>query len=169
VTVENKVAGGNIPKEYIKPTEQGLREAATTGVLAGYPITDIHVDILDGSYHPVDSSEIAFKLAASMAFKEAAHKAGLRLKEPIMKLEISTPESHMGDVIGDVSSRRGQVVEVDAQPLETKIKAHVPLAEMFGYATALRSLTKGRASYSMEPSHFELVPAAMEKQILEKA
>ena len=115
LTIDNKVTGGNIPREFIKPVEQGLCEAVNTGVLAGYPIVDLHIDILDGSYHAVDSSEIAFKLAASMAFKEAAVKAGLILLEPIMKLEITSPEEHMGDVIGDISGRRGHVVEVDSQ------------------------------------------------------
>ncbi len=168
ITIDNKVTGGNIPKEYIRPVETGLREAATTGVLAGYPVVDLHIDILDGSYHAVDSSEIAFKIAASMAFKEAAKKAGLVLLEPIMKLEITTPEEHMGDVIGDVSSRRGYIVEVDAQPDFVRIHAQVPLSELFGYTTALRSLTRGRASNSMEPSHFEPLPEQLEKNVLKK-
>jgi elongation factor G len=168
-TLENKTVGGSIPKEFIKPAEQGLREAVQTGVLAGYPVVDLHIEIIDGSYHQVDSSEIAFKLAASMAFKDACAKSGMRLLEPIMELEIDTPDEHMGDVIGDVSSRRGKIVSVDTKKSATKIVAHVPLAELFGYSTTLRSLTKGRASYSMEPSHFEQVPAVVQKQILEKA
>ena len=168
LSIENKVTGGNIPKEYIKPVEQGLREAANTGSLAGYPVVDLHIDLLDGSYHPVDSSEIAFKLAGSLAFKEAVGKAGLVLLEPIMKIEITTPEENMGDVIGDISSRRGHVVEVDSQTDRVEIVAHAPLSELFGYTTALRSLTRGRASNSMEPSHFERVPENIQKQILEK-
>ena len=168
LTIDNKVTGGNIPKEFIKPVEQGLCEAANTGVLAGYPVVDLHIDILDGSYHAVDSSEIAFKLAASMAFKEAASKAGLVLLEPIMNLEITTPEDNMGDVIGDISGRRGHVVEVDTQSDQVKIVAKAPLSELFGYTTALRSLTRGRAYNTMEPSHFERVPENIQKQVLEK-
>ncbi len=170
VVVENKVVGGNIPKEFIKPIESGIREAAVSGVLAGFPLIDLHVNILDGSYHPVDSSEMAFKLAGSMALKDAARKAGIALLEPIMKLEITTPDENMGDVIGDVTSRRGNIAEVDSssQNCFTVITAHVPLSEMFGYATALRSLTKGRASYSMEPLHFERVPKQIQDKLTEK-
>jgi elongation factor G len=167
-TIENKVVGGNIPKEYIKPVENGLKEAAATGVLCGFPMIDLHVDIIDGSYHPVDSSEMAFKIAASMAFKEAARKAGIKLLEPIMKVEAITPDEYMGDVIGDVTGRRGQIVEVDSEANVTEITAHVPLSELFGYSTSLRSLTKGRASYSMEPSHFETVPSEIQKKLTEK-
>jgi len=168
VTVENKVVGGNIPREYIKPVEQGIRAAATTGLLTGSPVIDFHVEILDGSHHPVDSSEMAFKVAGSMAFKEACQKAGLCVLEPIMNLEITTPEEHMGDVIGDITSRRGMIKEVDTQGKTTKVLALAPLAELFGYATALRSLSRGRASYSMEPSHFEKVPASVQEKILQK-
>ncbi len=168
VTVENKVTGGNIPREYIKPVEAGIREAAANGILSGSPIIDFHVEILDGSYHAVDSSEMAFKVAGSMAFKQAAQKAGINILEPIMKLEIVTPDEYMGDLIGDVSGRRGHVVEVDSTGRETKIFAQVPLSEMFGYATAIRSLSKGRASSSMEPSHFEQVPASIQNEIVEK-
>ncbi len=167
-TIANKVTGGNIPKEYIKPVEDGLKEAVRTGVLAGYEVIDLHIDILDGSYHQVDSSEIAFKLAASMAFKEAARKAELILLEPIMKVEIITPEEYMGDVIGDISSRRGQVSEVDTRPDYVRIFCTVPLAELFGYTTTLRSLTKGRASNSMEPSHFDPTPSQIQKKLTEK-
>jgi len=166
VTVENKVTGGRIPKEYIPAVEKGIREAAESGVLAGYPVVDMHVEILDGSYHSVDSSEIAFKVAGSMALKEAAAKAGIDLLEPVMKLEITTPEEHMGDVIGDVSSRRGQVVEIDSRPDIVTIIAHVPLAEIFGYATALRSLTRGRAAFVAELCHFEQVPSSVQHEIL---
>ena len=168
VTIEDKVVGGRIPKEYIKSVEAGLREAAQTGVLAGFPVIDLHITILDGSYHAVDSSEMAFKVAASMAFKEAAKKVGLNLLEPIMDVEITTPDSHMGDVIGDVTSRRGLIKEVDSQGEFARVMAQTPLSELFGYATALRSLTKGRASFSMEPSHFAKVPASIQQEILEK-
>jgi elongation factor G len=168
VTIENKVTGGHIPKEYIKPIEKGILEAAKTGVFAGYPLIDFHVNILDGSYHPVDSSELAFKIAGSMAVKQAARKAGLIILEPIMKLEIVTPGEYMGDIIGDISSRRGNVVELDTGDHETKITSHVPLSEMFGYSTAVRSISKGRASHSMEPSHFAKLPNNIQEQILEK-
>ncbi|MEI6424097.1 MAG: elongation factor G, partial [Lentisphaerota bacterium] len=160
--------GCRIPKEFIKPIEKGLTEAGTTGVLAGYPMVDMNIEILDGSYHPVDSSELAFKIAASMAFKDAARKAGMTLLEPIMKVEITTPDENMGDVIGDTSSRRGQIIELETKGTTTTILAHTPLSELFGYATALRSLSRGRASYSMEPSHFERVPSEVQKQIVEK-
>ncbi len=168
ITVENKVTGGRIPKEYIKPIEAGIKDAAKCGTLAGYPLTDFHIDILDGSYHPVDSSEMAFKVAGSMALKQACKKAGLVVLEPLMKLEITTPEGSMGDIIGDISSRRGSVVEISTSENLTKIIAHVPLAEMFGYATAIRSISKGRASHSMEPSHFVQVPTNVQQQIVEK-
>ncbi|MBP5182873.1 MAG: elongation factor G, partial [Lentisphaeria bacterium] len=168
ITIENKVVGGNIPKEYIKPIEQGIRDAAQTGILAGYPCTDFHIDIIDGSYHPVDSSEMAFKVAASMGLKDAARKAGLCLLEPIMKVEVTAPEENMGDVIGDVTSRRGSIMEVDTHDNTVRITAQVPLSELFGYATAIRSLTKGRASYTMEPFSFEKVPNAIQDKIVEK-
>lgn len=168
VTVENKVVGGNIPKEYIKSVESGIRDAAKTGVLTGYPVIDFHAEIIDGSYHPVDSSEMAFKIAGSMAFKEAAKKVGISILEPIMDLEITTPDEHMGDVISDITGRRGIIKEVDTQGTTTKVLARAPLAELFGYATALRSLSKGRAAYSMEPSHFENVPASIQEKIVEK-
>jgi elongation factor G len=170
VTVENKVVGGNIPKEYIKPVENGIREAAQSGVLAGFPVIDFNVCILDGSFHPVDSSEMAFKIAGSMAFKEAVKKAGLYILEPIMKVEITTPDENMGDLIGDVTSRRGSIIEIESNTSGkfTRILCHVPLAELFGYATAIRSLSKGRASHCMEPSHFDKVPVQVQEQILEK-
>ena len=167
ITIEDKVTGGRIPKEYIKPIEKGILQAAKSGVLIGYQLTDFHIDILDGSHHPVDSSEMAFNIAGSMAFKQAAKNAGIVLLEPLMKLEITTPEGSMGDIIGDVSSRRGNVVEITTGEKTTKIIAHVPLAEMFGYATAIRSISKGRASHSMEPSHFVKVPANVQQQIVE--
>ncbi|HPN85093.1 MAG TPA: elongation factor G, partial [Victivallales bacterium] len=167
-TIENKVVGGNIPKEYIRAVENGLKEAATTGVLAGFPVIDFNVDIVDGSHHPVDSSEMAFKIAASMAFKEAVRKAGMTLLEPIMKVEITTPDENLGDIIGDATGRRGQIIEVDTQATSARVLAHIPLSELFGYSTSLRSISRGRASYSMEPSHFEAVPAEIQKKLTEK-
>lgn len=168
VVVENKVVGGNIPKEFIKPVEMGIREAAAGGVLAGYPLIDFKAEILDGSYHPVDSSEMAFKIAGSMALKDAAKKAGVELLEPIMKVELTTPDENMGDLIGDLTSRRGTIVEILAgENSFTRIHANVPLSEMFGYATAIRSLSRGRASYSMEPAHFERVPKNVQDKITE--
>ena len=169
ITIENKVVGGNIPKEYIKPIENGIMEAAASGVLAGYSVIDFKVEIIDGSYHPVDSSEMAFKVAGSMAFKDAAKKAGIELLEPIMKVELTTPDENMGDLIGDLTSRRGAIAEINAGDNGfTRVNAHVPLAEMFGYATAIRSLSRGRASYSMEPAHFEKVPKQVQDKIVEK-
>ena len=169
ITIENKVVGGNIPKEYIKPIENGIREAAASGVLAGYPVIDFKVEIIDGSYHPVDSSEMAFKVAGSMAFKDAAKKAGIEMLEPIMKVELTTPDENMGDLIGDLTSRRGAIVEINAgENSFTRVQANVPLSELFGYATAIRSLSRGRASYSMEPAHFEKVPKQVQDKIVEK-
>ena len=169
ITVENKVVGGNIPKEYIKPIENGIREAAQSGVLAGYAVVDFKVEIVDGSYHPVDSNEMAFKIAGSMAFKDAAKKAGIELLEPIMKVELTTPDENMGDLIGDITSRRGTIIEIKAgNGGFTQVVANVPLSELFGYATAIRSLSRGRATYSMEPAHFERVPKQVQEKILEK-
>jgi len=168
ITIQNKVIGGAIPKEFIKPVEQGIREAAATGVLAGYPLTDFNIDIVDGSYHPVDSSEMAFKIAGSMGLKDAARKAGLILLEPIMKVEITTPEENMGDIIGDITSRRGQINQMETLDGTTRIQANTPLSELFGYATAIRSLSKGRASYTMEPNHFERLPSTIQDKIVEK-
>ncbi|MBR2427052.1 MAG: elongation factor G [Lentisphaeria bacterium] len=168
VTVESKIVGGAIPKEYIKPVEQGIREAAATGVLAGYPLTDFHVDIVDGSFHPVDSSEMAFKIAGSMGLKDAARKAGLILLEPIMKLEVTSPEEHMGDVIGDITSRRGNIIQVETVDGTCRISATAPLSGLFGYATDIRSLSRGRASYTMEPSHFDPLPKNLQDKIVEK-
>ncbi len=169
VVIENKVVGGNIPKEFIKPIEMGIREAALGGVLAGYSLIDIKVEIVDGSYHPVDSSEMAFKIAGSMALKEAAKKGGIMLLEPIMKVELTTPDENMGDLIGDITSRRGAIVEINSgENSFTRVNANVPLSELFGYSTAIRSLSRGRASYSMEPAHFERVPKQVQDKIVEK-
>jgi elongation factor G len=164
----DEVKGGRIPREYIPAVEKGVREAAETGVLAGYPIVDVKVSLLDGSYHDVDSSEIAFKIAGSMAFKEAVGKASPVLLEPIMNVEVVVPEVFMGEVIGDISSRRGKVLKMDSRPAAQVITARIPLAEMFGYATDLRSMTQGRATYTMQVSHYEPVPAAISEEISAK-
>jgi elongation factor G len=161
--------GGVVPREYIPAVEKGVREAAESGPLAGYPMVDVKVTLLDGSYHDVDSSEIAFKIAGSMAFKEAAGKARPVLLEPIMAVEVVVPEEFMGDVIGDISSRRGKVQGMDARPAAQVIQAQVPLAGMFGYATDLRSMTQGRATYTMQFSHYEPVPATILEDISSRA
>ena len=166
IEFESKIVGGAVPKEYIKPIEQGMREAAETGILAGYPVIDFKVSLVDGSYHEVDSSEMAFKIAASMAFKEGCRQAKAVILEPIMKVEITVPEEYMGDVIGDVNSRRGRMEGMEANDGMQEIKAFIPLSEMFGYATDLRSKTQGRGTYSMEPSHYEEVPKSVFEQIV---
>jgi elongation factor G len=162
------IKGGAIPREYIPAVEKGVREATETGALAGYPVVDVKVTLFDGSYHDVDSSEIAFKIAGSMAFKEATRKANPVLLEPIMSVEVVVPEEFMGDVIGDLSSRRGKVLGMDTRPAAQAIDARVPLAQMFGYATDLRSMTQGRATYTMQFSHYEPVPAAVAEGIIAK-
>jgi len=169
IEFENEIKGGDIPREFIPPVEDGIREAAESGVLAGYPVVDFRARLIDGSYHEVDSSEIAFKIAGSMAFKEAMAKAKPVLLEPVMKVEVLTPESYMGDVIGDLNSRRGRIESIEQQGKIRIIRALVPLAEMFGYATALRSNTQGRATHTMEPSHYEEVPANIAEQIRAKS
>ena len=166
IEFESKIVGGAVPKEYIKPIEQGMREAAESGVLAGYPVIDFKVSLVDGSYHEVDSSEMAFKIAASMAFKEGCKQAKSVILEPIMKVEITVPEEYMGDVIGDVNSRRGRMEGMDADDGMQEIHSFIPLSEMFGYATDLRSKTQGRGSYSMEPSHYEEVPKSVLETIV---
>ncbi len=160
------IKGGVVPKEYIPAVEAGVREAMETGVVAGYPMVDIKVTLFDGSYHEVDSSEMAFKIAGSMAFKEGAKKANPVLLEPVMEVEVTTPEEFMGDVIGDLNKRRGRVQGMEARGNAQVIKAMVPLAEMFGYATDLRSMTQGRATYIMRFSHYEEVPANVAEQII---
>jgi elongation factor G len=162
------VKGGAIPREYIPAVEKGIKEATENGALAGYPIVDVKVTLFDGSYHDVDSSEIAFKIAGSMAFKEAARKASPVLLEPIMSVEVVVPEDFMGDVIGDLNSRRGKVLGMDSRPAAQAIDARVPLAQMFGYATDLRSMTQGRATYTMQFSHYEPVPANVAEGIIAK-
>ena len=168
VVVEDETVGGSIPREFIGAVEDGIIEAAQTGVLGGYPMVDVYVEIVDGTFHEVDSSEIAFKMAGIFAFKDACKKAGAIMLEPIMSVEVITPEEHMGDVIGDLNSRRGKISHIESRATSTIVHATVALAEMFGYATGLRSLTKGRASYSMEPAAFEKVPENILAIILEK-
>jgi elongation factor G len=155
---KNSIVGGAIPKEFIPKIEDGIKEAMQNGPLAGYQVVDIGVELFDGSYHEVDSSEMAFKIAASMAFREAAKKAGPVLLEPIFKIEATVPEEYMGDVIGDVSSRRGRIEGSDIQSGAAIIRGFVPLSEMFGYATDLRSKTQGRGVYVMQFDHFERLP-----------
>ena len=164
----NKIVGGVIPREYIPAVEKGIREALTSGVLAGYPVVDVRVTLTDGSFHEVDSSEMAFKIAGSMAFKDACKKANPVILEPIMKTEVMVPEDYMGDVIGDLNSRRGKIISMEPVNKIEHIKANVPLSEMFGYSTTLRSLTQGRGNYSIEPSHYEEVPKQIADKILEK-
>jgi elongation factor G len=165
---EDKIVGGVIPREFIKPSEQGMREAMETGVLAGYPMVDVKVQLVFGSYHDVDSSEIAFKVAGSMAFKEAARRAGPVLLEPVMSVEVVTPSDYMGDVIGDLSSRRGKIQGMDQRGEAQVINAMVPLSEMFGYSTNLRSMSQGRAVYSMQFAHYEEVPKSKAEEIVAK-
>jgi len=165
----NKIVGGSIPKEYINPVENGIREATETGILAGYPVVDVKVTLTDGSYHDVDSSEMAFKIAGSMAFKEAVRTAGPILLEPIMDVEVVIPEQFMGDVIGDLNSRRGKVHGMDSRGGFQVVTANVPLANMFGYSTDLRSKTQGRASYTMQFAHYEQVPNSVLEVITAKA
>jgi elongation factor G len=165
----DQIKGGVIPREYIRPIEQGMREAMETGPLAGYPITGIEVDLYDGSFHEVDSSEGAFKIAGSMAFKDASRRAHPVLMEPIMEVEVVTPEDYMGDVIGDITSRRGRVQHMEARANAQVVRCKVPLAEMFGYATDLRSVTQGRANYTMQFDSYEQAPKSVSEEIVAKA
>jgi elongation factor G len=164
----SKIVGGSVPKEYINPAEQGMKEACESGIIAGYPLIDVKATLVDGSYHDVDSSEMAFKIAGSMAIKEGVQKASPVLLEPMMKVEVEVPEDFMGNVIGDLNSRRGQI---EGQAMEegiSKVTAKVPLAEMFGYATDIRSKTQGRGIFSMEFSHYEEVPRNVAEAIVAK-
>jgi len=165
---ENKIVGGVIPKEYIPAVEKGIREALDNGVLAGYPMVDIRVRLTDGSYHEVDSSEMAFKIAASMGFKEACRRAKPVLLEPVMDVEVVTPEEYMGAVVGDLNSRRGRIVSMEARGTSQVIRANVPLAQMFGYVTDLRSMTQGRATSTMQFARYEEVPTAIADEIMAK-
>jgi elongation factor G len=166
----SKVVGGAIPKEYIPAIQAGVKEAMESGVSAGYPTVDVKVTVTDGSYHEVDSSEMAFKIAASMTYKEAARKAGPVIKEPIMAVEVVTPDQFLGSVVGDLNSRRGIIEgQENTHGGIMVIKAKVPLAEMFGYVTSLRSMTQGRASSTMEPSHYAEVPRNVAEELTAKA
>jgi len=164
----NEIYGGVIPKEFIKPIEQGIKEAMETGVLAGYPTTGVHVELYDGSYHEVDSSEMAFKIAGSMAYQEAAKKAKPIIKEPIMDVEVVVPEDYMGDVIGDLNSRRGHIKHMEPRAGVQVIQARVPLSEMFGYSTNLRSMTQGRGNYTMQFALYDEVPKSVSEEIIAK-
>ena len=163
---ENAIVGGAIPKEFIGPTQQGIEEALQSGILGGYEVLDLKVTLYDGSYHEVDSSEMAFKIAGSMALRDAMAKAGPVLLEPVMKVEITTPEEYMGDVIGDINSRRGRMEGMELVAGAQIVTSYVPLAEMFGYATSLRSNTQGRANYSMQFDHYEEVPKSIAEEVL---
>jgi elongation factor G len=164
----SKIVGGTIPKEFIAPAEQGMKEACESGILAGYPVIDLKVTLIDGSYHDVDSSEVAFKIAGSMAMREGVLKASPVLLEPTMKVEVEVPEDFLGDVIGDLNARRGQIEGMGSEEGITKVTAKVPLAEMFGYATDIRSKTQGRGIFSMEFSHYEEVPRTVAEAIIAK-
>jgi elongation factor G len=164
----NEIKGGAIPKEYIPAVEKGCAETMSNGVLAGYPMEDIDITLYDGSYHDVDSNEMAFKLAASMGFKEGCRKARPAILEPLMKVEVEVPEDYMGDVIGDLNRRRGQISNMSDRSGNKIVDAFVPLAEMFGYSTDLRSATQGRATYSMEFDHYEEVPKNVSEEIIKK-
>jgi elongation factor G len=165
---ENKIVGGAVPKEYVPAVEKGVKEAMETGVLAGYPMVDIKVFLTDGSYHDVDSSEMAFKIAGSMGFKEAVRRAKPVLLEPVMDVEVVTPEEHMGAIVGDLNSRRGRILSMEARGSSQVIRANVPLGQMFGYATEMRSMTQGRATYTMQFARYEEVPAAIAEEIMAK-
>jgi elongation factor G len=165
----NKVTGGRIPREYIPSVDAGCRDSLENGVLAGYPMVDVKVTLTDGAYHDVDSSELAFKIAGTMAFKEAARRAGAVILEPMMAVEVTTPEDFMGDVIGDLNSRRGQIQAMEERSGARVVKAVVPLSEMFGYVGDLRSRTQGRASYSMQFDSYAQVPSNVQVEIIAKA
>ena len=164
----NEVVGGAIPKEFIKPIDMGIRDAMTTGVLAGYPMDDVKVELYDGSYHDVDSNEMSFKFAGSMAFKDAAKKAHPVLLEPVMRVEVVVPEEYMGDVIGNLNSRRGHIQSMETRGGSQVINSRVPLAEMFGYATDIRSRTQGRGSYSMHFDRYEQLPSSAADEIIKR-
>jgi elongation factor G len=168
VSFENKIVGGTVPREYVPAVEKGVREALETGVLAGYPMVDVRVRLTDGSYHEVDSSEMAFKIAGSMAVKEACRRAKAVLLEPVMDVEVVTPEEYMGAVVGDLNSRRGRILSMEARGSSQVIRANVPLGTMFGYATDLRSMTQGRATYTMQFARYEEAPAAIAEEIMAK-
>jgi elongation factor G len=166
--IESKIVGGVIPKEYIPACIKGIEDGLTTGVLAGYPLIDMKIAITFGSYHDVDSNEMAFRICASMALKDAAKKSKPVILEPIMKVVVTSPEESMGDVIGDLNRRRGKILGQETTKGTVEINSEVPLSEMFGYSTSLRSMTSGRATYTMEPSHFEKVPTKIQEEIIKK-
>jgi elongation factor G len=165
----NDIVGGAVPREFIKPTEQGIKEAMEKGILAGYPMTGVRAVLYDGSYHDVDSSEMAFKIAGSMAFKSAMQKAKPKILEPIMAVEVVTPEEYLGDVMGDLNSRRGRVEGLEPRGNAQAIRARVPLATMFGYATDLRSTTQGRATFTMQFDRYEDAPQSIAGEIVSEA
>ena len=168
VEIENGIVGGIIPREYIPAVIDGIEEAVAGGVLAGYPMVDLKVSIFDGSFHEVDSSELAFKMAGIFALKEAAKKANVILLEPIMKVEVTTPEEYQGDLLGDLNRRRGKIVSIEAKDSSTILNAEVPLSEMFGYATDIRSNTQGRGSFTMHFGKYEEIPAALGEEIVNR-
>ena len=163
----DKIVGGKIPREYIGPVDLGIQEAMESGVLAGYPVVDVRIELVDGSFHDVDSSEMAFKVAGSMAFKEAMKRSKPKLLEPVMAVEVVTPEDYLGDVMGDLNSRRGRVEGLEPRGNAQAIKAHVPLATMFGYATDLRSTTQGRATFTMQFDRYEEVPQSIAGELVD--
>ena len=165
----DKIVGGKIPREYIPSVDLGIQEAMESGILAGYPVVDVRIELVDGSYHDVDSSEMAFKVAGSMAFKNAMQRAKPKLLEPVMAVEVVTPEDYLGDVMGDLSSRRGRVEGMEPRGNAQSVRAHVPLATMFGYATDLRSMTQGRATFTMQFDRYEEVPQAIASEIVSAA
>jgi elongation factor G len=167
IVFENDIVGGSVPREYVPAVEKGIREAADSGVLAGYPVTDLKVSLYDGSFHEVDSNEMAFKMAASMAFKEGVHKGAPVLLEPTMRVEVVVPEEFLGDVMGQINSRRGSILGMEVRPGNAQaVRALVPLAEMFGYATQLRSVTQGRGVFSMEFDHYAPIPHSVAEEIV---
>jgi elongation factor G len=169
IVFENKIVGGAIPKEFINPIEKGIREASESGIIGGYPVVDVKVTLFDGSSHDVDSSEMAFKIAGSMAFKEGMQKGAPVLQEPVMKVEVIVPEEYMGDVLGDLSSRRAAIEGMEGRANAQVIRAMVPLAEMFGYATDLRSKTQGRGVYTMEFHHYQQLPQHVADEVMKGA
>jgi elongation factor G len=166
-TFENKIVGGAVPREYISSVDAGIQEAMEAGILAGFPVVDVGIKLVDGSYHDVDSSEMAFKVAGSMAFKEASKRAKPVLLEPVMAVEVVTPEDYMGDVIGNINSRRGQIEGMEPRGNAQVIRARVPLAEMFGYATDVRTMSQGRATYTMQFLHYAEVPHSIAEKLTE--
>ena len=168
VIFEDQIKGGNIPREYIPSVEKGMREQAESGYLVGFPIIDFTIKLIDGAYHDVDSSTIAFEIAGRGAMRDVAQKAGIKLLEPIMKVEVVTPDDYLGDVIGDINSRRGQIQGTDSRGNAQAVEAFVPLANMFGYVNELRSFTQGRAQYTMQFSHYDEVPANVAAEVKEK-